>query len=177
MLELKFGHDAGLAIDNDNLVMIFGPIKAQVVSNLIPVFHRRSFVPPPQCPVTSHADTKALTGRSSLRLLDRTPPFRRYSPVNPRRVATERPWGPVGHAAGDSFHRRRSFCDIRRLVHTSCLRWGKLIHSSSVGGVAVIKFGNGISNGDGLPVLKRPRLYNIPVPRLHGCQTKTQNVQ
>src|ERR1051325_4448468 len=158
MLELKFGHDAGLAIDNDNLVMVFGPIKAQVVSNLVPVFHRRSFVPPPKCPVTSHADTKALTGRSSLRLLDRTPPFRRYSPVNPRRVATERPWGTVGHAAGDSFHRRRNFSDIRRLVHSLGFRWGKLIHSSSARGVAVIKFGNGIRKQRGTGGLN------------HGCQ-------
>src|SRR5438445_234263 len=114
MLELKFGNDAGLAIDNDNLVMVFCPIKAQVVSNFIPVFHRR-FLPPPKCPVTSHTDTKALVGRSSLRLLDRTPRFRRFSPVNPRGVGAERPWGIVGHAADDSFRRPQIIVDIRRL--------------------------------------------------------------
>jgi len=50
----------------------------------------------------------------------------------------------VGHAAGNSFHWPQSFCDIRRLVHSLGFRRRKLIHSSNLGRVAVIKFENGI---------------------------------
>ena len=47
MLEFKLRNDAGLTVDDDNLVMVFSPIKAQVVGDFIPVFHRRFLGPPP----------------------------------------------------------------------------------------------------------------------------------
>lgn len=47
VLEFELCHDLPLTVDHRNLVVVFGPVEAEVVCYFIPVFHRRSFRPPP----------------------------------------------------------------------------------------------------------------------------------
>src|SRR5580693_3028368 len=70
VVELEIGNDLALSVDNDHQMVISRPIKASVMGDLFPFFHRLFLSVVHRGAVVSHADTRSLVGWSSLRLRD-----------------------------------------------------------------------------------------------------------
>src|SRR5215211_1581074 len=70
VLELKIGNDLSLAVDDDDSMMIAGPVEAGVVGDVFPFFHWRSFPSLHRSAVMRRPDTRSLAGYCSLRRWD-----------------------------------------------------------------------------------------------------------
>jgi hypothetical protein len=70
MFEAKVSDDLTLAIHDDDIVMIAGPVEAGVRSEFNPRFHSFAFGCSHRGAVGSHADTRSLAGCCSLRHCD-----------------------------------------------------------------------------------------------------------
>ena len=70
MFDAKVSDDLTLAIHDDDIVMVAGPVEAGVVSDFNPRFHQLAFGCSHRGAVGSHADTRSLAGYCSLRHCD-----------------------------------------------------------------------------------------------------------
>src|SRR5262245_60102349 len=122
--------------------MIFGPVKAGIMSNVFPTgLFVHTCSARPRALVVSRPDTGTLAGCSSLRLFDKSPGADRCSGLNPRRIRAARPCSTPGLAVGLIMFRLQIGFKTHR---------GKVIHSLTArrfGGTlrsAMNNFGDGI---------------------------------
>jgi hypothetical protein len=70
VFEFKIGNDFALRIDDDQGVVIAGPIEAGVVGDVLPILHTMSFLGMHRGAVVRRPDTRSLAGCCSLRRWD-----------------------------------------------------------------------------------------------------------
>lgn len=120
----------GVAIQNQQVVMILRPIKTGEVCDLLPCVHNARFLFCVDggligCPVHRQPNTAALLGRSSLRRLNTSRRRHRFTCQDPRRVGVTRPcWRRGKLAAGRMLARNRARGERR----------GQVIHSLPASG-------------------------------------------
>src|SRR5579883_3263773 len=70
MLKLEVSDNGSCPVDNDDGVMVPGPVKASIMREILPVFHAVSFPVVHRGAVMRRPDTRSLEGCSSLRRWD-----------------------------------------------------------------------------------------------------------